>query len=66
MITENAVRALVCAPPDTVDKGMRKKFLGEVSVERAREQHKEHCLALRDMGFSLLTMLRKKINQGKN
>lgn len=49
-------RALVCLPANTLYKGLRKKYSGEVDVVRAKEQHRLYRLALESLGYSLTTM----------
>jgi dimethylargininase len=46
--------ALVCPPSDTVREGLRIKYLGDVDIAKAREQHEAYCQALESLGFTLL------------
>lgn len=48
--------ALVCAPADTVDRGLRQEDLGEVDVVKAKEQHRRYRQALEHFGYTLIEM----------
>lgn len=46
--------ALVCSPSDSLENGLRLKYLGKVDVQHAKKQHAQYCWTLASLDYLLI------------